>query len=115
MLLTQLPRSVKIVVIVGVTLLFVLVLHVLDERPLQLPDFKSTEDADNPSSPAGNEFGHGESSPGPSNSGLETLLCQTLPGAEDILVVMRTGASEIKDKLPVSSLACCLESLGLMC
>ncbi|EGP88294.1 putative galactosyltransferase [Zymoseptoria tritici IPO323] len=26
--------------------------------------------------------------------------CQLLPGAEDILVVMRTGATEIKDKLP---------------
>lgn len=26
--------------------------------------------------------------------------CQFLPGAEDILVVMRTGTTEIKDKLP---------------
>lgn len=31
----------------------------------------------------------------------EILPCQRLPGAEDLAVVMRTGATEIKDKLPI--------------
>ena len=29
------------------------------------------------------------------------LACRLIPGAEDVLVVMRTGATEIEDKLPV--------------
>ncbi|KAK3704170.1 hypothetical protein LTR37_014010 [Vermiconidia calcicola] len=29
------------------------------------------------------------------------LPCQQLPGAEDVVVVMRTGATEIQDKLPI--------------
>ncbi|KAK5175188.1 uncharacterized protein LTR77_000325 [Saxophila tyrrhenica] len=31
----------------------------------------------------------------------ETLPCQKLPGAEDVVVIMRTGATEIQDKLPI--------------
>lgn len=31
----------------------------------------------------------------------EALPCQNLPGAEDVVVIMRTGATEIQDKLPV--------------
>lgn len=36
---------------------------------------------------------------GPSD--VEDLPCRKLPGAEDIVVVMRTGATEIQDKLPI--------------
>ena len=31
----------------------------------------------------------------------ESVPCQNLPGAEDVVVIMRTGATEIQDKLPV--------------
>ena len=31
----------------------------------------------------------------------EPLPCQKLPGAEDVVVIMRTGATEIQDKLPI--------------
>lgn len=48
--------------------------------------------------------------PFPTSASLEELpepqqtqisRCRTLPGAEDVLVVMRTGSTEIKDKLPI--------------
>ena len=36
----------------------------------------------------------------PSQSGDDELPCRNLPGAEDVVVIMRTGATEIQDKLP---------------
>lgn len=107
MLLTQLPRTVKITIILGATLIFLLFLHVLDERPLSLPGIGDANSAETPSSPglAGNELAKGEIPLATSSKWEpERPPCQTLPGADDVVVVMRTGASEIKDKLPVSSL-----------
>lgn len=114
MLLTQLPRTLKIVVIVGVALTFLLVLHILGERPLQLAVFGNAEDAAKSSNagPAGIALGDRENLFGTSSGGSELLPCQKLPGAEDILVVMRTGASEIKDKLPVGRLAATKRSIS---
>lgn len=102
MLLTQLPRTVKIAVITGAALTFLLVLQILDESPFRPLDVKNAEALEVSTSlgPAENDLNKGEGSPG-----AETPPCRNLPGSEDVLVVMRTGASEIKDKLPVRRIA----------
>lgn len=95
MLLTQLPRTVKISAILGAILTILLVLHSLADWPIQVQIARQTAEVNH-------ELGEGQVSPG-SSIGPDSgpLPCRTLPGADDVLVVMRTGASEIKDKLPV--------------
>lgn len=97
MLLTQLPRTIKLAGIVGIVLTFLLVLRISGGGQLSLP-VVGTAEANSSSDLAGDESGKGGSSLGDSSS---SLPCQRLPGVEDVVVVMRTGASEIKDKLPV--------------
>lgn len=36
-----------------------------------------------------------------SSSDAETLPCRSLPGAEDVVVILKTGSTELQDKLPV--------------
>lgn len=49
---------------------------------------------------------HDKSRPGGNNNDITTntadLPCQDLPGADDVLVIMRTGATELADKLTMS-------------
>lgn len=103
MLLTQFSRTIKLAGVVGALLTFLLLLRVLNGGLLPLPaidDAKAAQESSSPSFIDG-EAREGSSLGGSSGSGEEELPCRRLPGIDDVLVVMRTGASEIKDKLPI--------------
>ena len=72
-------------------ILLLLGIHVFYHRP-SVPRWRIT---DGNALPGGNGGAKG-------GTGIQDdLPCQKLPGADDVVVIMRTGATEIQDKLPV--------------
>ncbi len=83
------PSRSKAVTITAAVLLLFLGAHVLRSHPPSVPRWRTAD---------------GEAVVGEQANvkiDPEILPCQKLPGAEDVVVVMRTGATEIQDKLPV--------------
>ena len=48
-----------------------------------------------------NTYSESSDREGTDHTTLPSLPCRDLPGADDVLVVMRTGSTEIEDKLPI--------------
>ncbi|EME89528.1 glycosyltransferase family 31 protein [Pseudocercospora fijiensis CIRAD86] len=98
-MLLGLPRSTKAAIFVTLSFSFLLFLHLIGSFPA-LPIKWNT--AQHPTQvPA---HGQGEASNAADKADLlsisESLPCHELQGGDDVLVVMRTGATEIQDKLP---------------
>ena len=86
------PSRAKAVIITAVVVLLFLAVHVLYSKP-ELPKWSIVQ---------GEAVVDGQS--GPSTTPAEPSdapPCRRLPGAEDVVVIMRTGATEIQDKLPI--------------
>ena len=83
------PSRSKAATIAAAILLLLLGSHVLRSHPPLVPTWKI---ADGEAAVGGNADAKVDSG---------ALPCQKLPGAEDVVVIMRTGATEIQDKLPV--------------
>ncbi|KAF7185224.1 Glycoprotein-N-acetylgalactosamine 3-beta-galactosyltransferase 1 [Pseudocercospora fuligena] len=119
-MLLSLPRSTKAVIFVAFTFTFLLFLHLIGTFPALPTKWRTTQHPQQATnSQAGLDQGkYGEASNAAISTGLsdafhgsnadkadldsisESLPCHALQGGEDVLVVMRTGATEIKDKLP---------------
>ncbi|KAF2172564.1 glycosyltransferase family 31 protein [Zasmidium cellare ATCC 36951] len=102
MLSATIGRVPKFALFVALALTFIIVIHISSFPSLskwklpvlggQQPQITTaTEDASQESPQKASQ----EPSPD-----LSAIPCQSLKGGEDVLVVMRTGATEIKDKLP---------------
>ncbi|CZT25788.1 uncharacterized protein RCC_11457 [Ramularia collo-cygni] len=92
MLLVQLPRTVKLAGIVAVVLTILLIsscLARIGETHIAGTSLSTGGEADEGEKPTAGSLS------------VEPLPCRRLPGVDDVLVVMRTGASEIRDKLPI--------------
>jgi hypothetical protein len=85
-LLAPSPRTVKVLVVAAVLSVILLAAHVIHGSPLSSELLEGS----------GAIVDDATSIQADSNA-----PCQSLPGGDDVLIVMRTGATEIKDKLTV--------------
>lgn len=106
MLLGQLPRSTKAVIFIALAFACLLFLHLhvvatfpafstkwrMPQRPHQVTPATSHADANE-------DTRHIQHSAAAKSASPQSLPCQQLQGGQDVLVVMRTGATEIKDRL----------------
>ncbi|KAK4635016.1 hypothetical protein CLAFUW4_01730 [Fulvia fulva] len=108
MLLTQIGRGPRLAVLFALSFTFVILLQQSSYAPLpqwQLSSerlHQASQELLHKSSPTESQPGATAPSDQDGNDAVKHsgLPCKSLPGGEDVLVVMRTGATEIKDKLP---------------
>lgn len=121
MVFNQLGRVPKLAALVALALTFAIAIHISSFPSLskwklpiltgQQPHIESEDASQESSQKASQEpspdLAHGSPLPTPTplhhqviGLNVSSVPCQLLKGAEDVLVVMRTGATEIKDKLP---------------
>ena len=93
------PSKTKAVIFTATAILLFLAAQQLYSSPSE-PSWRVTDGQPvTPGEPGEQAASPAEKAEGLDDSGL--LPCQKLPGADDVVVVMRTGATEIQDKLPI--------------
>jgi hypothetical protein len=83
------PRTAKLLVVAGVLSFIIITLHLVDGFSSISWSWKAPNAVEN------------AADQNPPNEEPQGPPCASIPGADDVLVVMRTGATEIKDKLTV--------------